>query len=546
MPLLFFLLLFFLVTYGIPAQPDKEWRTLFSLLPPPYIKEQFITRSLALSDGSSIHALVMEYTSLGCDYRHYGVARLSPQGELRWIKPHCSTEPLEPYEVFMFEDYLGRYIVGTYHICLPGNSGISFYCLDSTGTIQYCRVLGGTLQPWSISYMGGCPTLDGGFVITGYENPGSPAGSYIYKVNSLGQTQWIKQSPVPVAAIAGFDTTYHVVKIYANDIIQNMDSTYSMLAIVYNYTQPNTIPKITEFRFSSQGDYLSHAYLDIPFQYYAFSTSSLVNSRDFVRYFMKKKYSDKKIILMHAVSDKPGYDKQILLEYDTSGQVLWMLNLYKPANWYVARYFLPDSTLLTITPYGRDYVVGRRNIDYNYVRMNLAGQELGNAWESTDWKVGELWYSTIYPFNQSLNAGSITLDSCLIFSGTGRENALLTLYERGIYYVEKRCGNVFLNNHDQAESPDGEDMTPLLGYDAVTGAPVPVVYPNPGSGQYHLGYTEPLQRLRVWDGRGALILDGRPEGNRFSLQGLPAGLYLWEATDTRGRTHRGKLMQRTE
>jgi hypothetical protein len=55
-----------------------------------------------------------------------------------------------------------------------------------------------------------------------------------------------------------------------------------------------------------------------------------------------------------------------------------------------------------------------------------------------------------------------------------------------------------------------------------------------------------LQRLRVWDVQGVLVLDGRPEGRRFSLEGRPAGLYVWEVTDSEGRIHRGKLMQQGE
>jgi hypothetical protein len=248
------------------------------------------------------------------------------------------------------------------------------------------------------------------------------------------------------------------------------------------------------------------------------------------------------------VTDKPGYDKQVLLEYDTAGQVLWMLNLYKPDNRPCAYYALPDSTIFSATAYPNGYIHEKPSFALHNKRFDVEGHILGEEWEEPVWEIGGLWYSprTIL-FPSELTAGTTTPDSCLIIGGTGRENTQLTFYEKGIYYVEKRCRDVFLRNHDQAEGgQEEEEGIPLVGYDGSTGEPVPVVYPNPGTGQYRIGYAKPLQRLRVWDVQGVLVLDGRPEGRRFSLEGRPAGLYVWEVTDSEGRIHRGKLMQQGE
>jgi hypothetical protein len=251
------------------------------------------------------------------------------------------------------------------------------------------------------------------------------------------------------------------------------------------------------------------------------------------------------------VTDKPGYDKQVLLEYDTAGQVLWMLNLYKPEGTKNRKFFLPDSTILIHQRKNVSYYpFNAGNYDNNNVnlliyylaRYDLSGNLLGEQWDWIDLKPNE-WYSARSPTNQNLSS-PVTPDSCILLSGRGWNESYPN--ERGIYYVEKRCRDVFLRNHDQAEGGQEEEGIPLVGYDGITGEPVPVVYPNPGTGQYRIGYAKPLQRLRVWDVQGVLVLDGRPEGRRFSLEGRPAGLYVWEVTDSEGRIHRGKLMQQGE
>ncbi|MCS6979267.1 MAG: hypothetical protein NZM15_04100 [Flavobacteriales bacterium] len=526
----------------------KEWRLLFGI--PPYgQKEQFITNSLVLPDGSSIHALVHEVTYLGCDYPHYGLARVSKDGQLLWIKPACIYLP--HYDnIQLYQDYLGRYLLAgsTHATCLGGTSITGVYCMDSTGAYHYCRAWGGSFfvnQIYSVSFTSGAPTRDGGFVfagsqyITGYGlSPNSGSGNYLFRLGPQGDSLWKVRNFIPDSA---FPAQPNQKQIRINDVMENQDSSISVLAwIRIFFSSLPEIKTMVEIRLDKEGRFLFYRPLLTPPGFW----DGILGNESVARYFLKPKNSDRKILMCNVASDQPGYDRQMLLEYDTSGAILWSLNLYRQENRGEAFFMLPDTTVFSIITFPNGYIGGKPAFSFYSKRWNLSGNILGEKWTQSDWKAGGLWNNprTIL-FPQSLKASTTTPDSCIIIGGTGKENAQLTSYERGIYYVEKRCRDVFLNNHDVAEGGEAESANPLLDLQHAGGALEPAVYPNPGAGQYHISHGLPVVRLRVWDSRGVLALDVRPSEGRFSLEGRPAGLYLWEATDMEGRVHRGRLVQ---
>ena len=86
----------------------------------------------------------------------------------------------------------GGYIIVGYHTNLALNTKVYLIKTDSTGNVQWSRNYGGIGDDEGYSVR---PTLDGGYIITGYTTPqgtDNPPDVYLIKTNSGGDTTWTR------------------------------------------------------------------------------------------------------------------------------------------------------------------------------------------------------------------------------------------------------------------------------------------------------------------------------------------------------------------
>ncbi|MCX7649797.1 MAG: hypothetical protein N2050_04495 [Flavobacteriales bacterium] len=410
---------------------------------------------------------------------------------------------------------------------------------------------------WSYRPYSSCPSKDGGLLVCGHATRGNafhavtgpngehlgivvdpqqvgpiPGGLYFFitKYSSDGDSLWTSVIPRrilyrifenrPRSFIEKYlvfmqDSLLYSRELVPCDIRVRSDNSIDVLVRTQDFQGSGNPPgmdyPVFIFHFDEAGNYQWHYRLQLPFGLSAlfcvFENAPFNPDNQFTL-----RISSDSVLTVAGSGYK---SKNLIVTFEEDNpQPLW----YITPEGQDFTYYLPDGNVLfvslaRINPQTNTWEGWREMRIYNRQNQLLGFQDINNSWPLG----GLLWYTTMW------NTWHFTEDGCLIIPG----------------FYEKTQ-----SNSDFRMIKWCPDLSLLVGLEA-DGAPESAmqVYPNPGAGRYHISHGQPVARLRVWDSRGVLALDVRPSEGRFSLEGRPAGLYLWEATDLEGRVHRGRLVQ---
>ncbi|MCD6417851.1 T9SS type A sorting domain-containing protein [bacterium] len=148
-------------------------------------------RSIAkTSDGGYV---VAGYTdSFGAGEYDWYLIKLQPSGDTVWTKTY-GTDERDKCNFVMQTDDGGFLLAGEFR-SETGVGELYIIKTDSTGSIQWERAYGG---PHSDEAYWVSKTFDGGYIISGMIDNGSPtfADLYLIKTDSLGNIDWVKNIP---------------------------------------------------------------------------------------------------------------------------------------------------------------------------------------------------------------------------------------------------------------------------------------------------------------------------------------------------------------
>ncbi|MCX7650981.1 MAG: hypothetical protein N2050_10605 [Flavobacteriales bacterium] len=436
----------------------------------------------------------------------------------------------------------GRIVVAGSNHHIDGLGPVQFgYLLvmqiNTNGQKEWCFKTGGpdwagpNYYPpaWNNYYGGACLNPDGSITIAGWHryqmySVQTPLTNFIMKISHNGDSLWTKEVCV---ANDGTGANIYLPYVRFSDIIRDLDGNYKILA--GKVVIPNQKYQWFIFHVDSMGQILDSTEVKIPpnIQNLGFSFGYDAS------YFNKKDVSETLISTtifrpsQISISDKTH---SALFKYnDSTKDIPWFLDFEVQRIYFSLNYLLWDSTILHYNAFCDDQF-GQADCSESFPVLNRYNYQGGLL-------------NTIYPeliqnnpFGVVVNGsrsrmGVVTQDSCILTFGTAEAEFVGQIPNGKPYcYVRKICRDFYAG-----QELNFAKETYYISENSI--------YPNPGTGQYHISHGQPLARLRVWDSRGALALDVRPLEGRFSLEGRPAGLYLWEATDPEGRVHRGRLVQ---
>jgi hypothetical protein len=116
------------------------------------------------------------------------IVKLDSSGTLQWSRTIGGAQNDQVYSIIQTID--GGFAAAGYTASFgAGNSDMYIVKLDSSGTLQWNRTIGGSNYDYATSII---QTTDGGFAVAGYTGTFSAYDYYIVKLNDSGTFQWSK------------------------------------------------------------------------------------------------------------------------------------------------------------------------------------------------------------------------------------------------------------------------------------------------------------------------------------------------------------------
>ena len=148
----------------------------------------YATSIIQTTDGG--YAIAGYTSSFGAGNSDFYIAKLDGIGALQWTKTVGGNGNEEAYSIIQTAD--GGYAVAGY-TDYYGAGGSDFFIvkLDGTGATQWSRTVGGTVNEYAYSII---QTTDGGYAVAGYTAPfgAGNTDSYIVKLDGTGTLQWTR------------------------------------------------------------------------------------------------------------------------------------------------------------------------------------------------------------------------------------------------------------------------------------------------------------------------------------------------------------------
>lgn len=180
-------------------------------------------RAIGGTDGDFAHSIARTADSgyvLAGDTEGFGVVnidmyivKLNSSGVLQWTRTIGGTG--DDYTMSIIQTTDGSYVIAGFTTSFGAGSQDMFIVkLNSSGTLQWTRTIGGTNNDYAYSII---QTADGGYAVAGYTvSYGTGGGDfYIVKLNSSGTLQW---------SITHGGTSVDI----ANSIMQDKDGGYTV------------------------------------------------------------------------------------------------------------------------------------------------------------------------------------------------------------------------------------------------------------------------------------------------------------------------------
>jgi hypothetical protein len=150
-------------------------------------EDEVVFSIIQTSDGSLIAA---GYTdSFGLGGNNFYILKLDTTGTLQWSRTVGGTGPNgQAYSIIQTTDG-GFAIAGVTEAFGAGSYDMHIVKLSSSGTLQWTRTAGGSSEDCAYSIV---QTPDGGYIATGYTTSFGVSDCYTVKLNSSGVPQWSK------------------------------------------------------------------------------------------------------------------------------------------------------------------------------------------------------------------------------------------------------------------------------------------------------------------------------------------------------------------